>query len=49
MSALSSVTTALAVGPHWGHEWGPGPWWPVFPIVWGLFWIAVVVTAVLHS
>ncbi|GAA4843748.1 hypothetical protein GCM10025787_26470 [Saccharopolyspora rosea] len=46
MSALSSVMTALAVGPHGGYEWGPGPWWPVFPIVWGLFWIAVVVTAV---
>ena len=21
-----------------GGEWGPGPWWPIFPLFWILFW-----------
>jgi putative membrane protein len=19
-------------------DWGPGPWWPIFPLFWVLFW-----------
>jgi putative membrane protein len=25
-----------------GADWGPGPWWPVFPLLWLLFFGAVV-------
>jgi putative membrane protein len=21
-----------------GHGWGPGPWWPIFPLFWVLLW-----------
>ncbi|MET8139187.1 SHOCT domain-containing protein [Sphaerisporangium sp. NPDC005288] len=24
-------------------HWGPGPWWPIIPIFWGLFWVTLVV------
>ena len=28
-----------------GHEgWGPGPWWPIFPLFWILVWGAVIFT-----
>jgi putative membrane protein len=32
----------MAVGTvgHWG--WGAGPWWPIFPIFWVLFWGALI-------
>lgn len=33
---LTTGTTVLAENDHWD---GPGPWWPLFPIL----WIAVVV------
>ncbi|MER5647459.1 hypothetical protein [Streptosporangium sp. NPDC002524] len=22
-------------------QWGPGPWWPVFPAFWIVFWIVL--------
>ncbi|MEU8145641.1 hypothetical protein [Nonomuraea sp. NPDC048901] len=28
---------------HWG--WGAG-FWPIIPVLWGLFWVAVVALAV---
>ncbi|MGH8868626.1 MAG: SHOCT domain-containing protein [Actinomycetes bacterium] len=28
------------------HDWGPGAWWPVFPLAWALFWAAVVTTVI---
>lgn len=48
MSALTALAmTAATQGPHWDHHGGgPGPWWPVFPIVWLLFWVAIIVTAI---
>ena len=27
---------------HADHDWGPGPWWPIIP----LLWIAVIATVV---
>lgn len=40
----------LAHGPGWGGPgWGgggPAGLWPLIPIVWGLFWLAVIVTVV---
>ncbi|WP_424529371.1 SHOCT domain-containing protein [Sphaerisporangium viridialbum] len=24
-------------------HWGPGPWWPVIPIFWTLFWVTMAV------
>ncbi|MCK2221014.1 SHOCT domain-containing protein [Actinomadura sp. ATCC 31491] len=33
--------TIALLTPHWG-----GGFWPVFPALWGLFWIAVVALAV---
>ncbi|GGL05517.1 hypothetical protein Sme01_63540 [Sphaerisporangium melleum] len=24
-------------------HWGPGPWWPVIPIFWALFWAGLAV------
>ena len=38
---LSTITTALATNDHWD---GPGPWWPLFPIFWLLFLVAVFTT-----
>ncbi len=32
---------ALALGEH-AHAWGHGPWWPIFPIFWILFWVTIV-------
>jgi putative membrane protein len=23
-------------------HWGPGAWWPVIPVFWGLFWVTMV-------
>ncbi len=46
-NALTALaTTAATPGPHWDHGGGPGPWWPVFPILWFLFWAAIIVTAI---
>ncbi|TMR91729.1 SHOCT domain-containing protein [Nonomuraea basaltis] len=32
---------------QWAPHWGAGGFWPVFPVFWGLFWIAVVALAVM--
>jgi putative membrane protein len=37
----STVALALAAPAHWA---GPGPWWPIFPILWFLFVLGCVVT-----
>lgn len=26
-----------------GAGWGPGGWWPIFPLFWALLWGAVIV------
>ncbi|MFB4317329.1 SHOCT domain-containing protein [Actinomadura sp. 21ATH] len=47
MTMLATMTAALAHPGPW-NEGGPvdGPaWWPVFPISFGLFWVAVAVGA----
>ena len=35
------VATVGAVLAHVAG-WGPGAWWPIFPIFWILFWGAVI-------
>ena len=35
------MATAGAVLAH-GAGWGPGAWWPIFPIFWLLFGVAVL-------
>ncbi|MGH3343999.1 MAG: SHOCT domain-containing protein [Carbonactinosporaceae bacterium] len=46
----TTLTAALGEAPvlaAWGgHGFGPGPWWPVFPLLWALLWIAVIGTAI---
>jgi putative membrane protein len=32
------VTTAALTLANHAHEWGPGGWWPVFPLFWLLLW-----------
>ncbi|UYM04154.1 SHOCT domain-containing protein [Solicola gregarius] len=39
---IATGTTVLAENDHWD---GPGPWWPIFPILW-LLVIAGIVFAV---
>ena len=34
------MTTVAALAAHAG--WGPGLWWPFFPLFWIVFWGAVV-------
>jgi putative membrane protein len=31
---------ALTMAAGWGP--GPGPWWPIFPIFWVVFWGALI-------
>lgn len=31
------MTLAAEALAH-GEAWGPGPWWPIFPLFWVLFW-----------
>ena len=38
---MTTLLTTAAADDHWN---GPGPWWPIFPIVWLLFLIAVLAT-----
>jgi putative membrane protein len=33
------AATELLAG---GAEWGPGPWWPIFPLFWVLVWGFVI-------
>ena len=35
---ITAATEALA---H-SSNWGPGPWWPIFPLFWLLFWGVVI-------
>jgi putative membrane protein len=42
INALATPTAAqVLASDHW-H--GPGPWWPIIPILWFLFLIAVLAT-----
>ena len=39
---MNTLTTALAAAEdHWN---GPGPWWPLFPILWFLLVVALFAT-----
>ncbi len=47
----TTLSTVLAHGPGFGPGWNgdggpPGGLWPLIPIVWGLFWLAVIATVV---
>jgi putative membrane protein len=44
---LTGVSMVIVDHPGGGPGWGPGPWWPVFGLVWMLVWAAIIVTAVL--
>jgi putative membrane protein len=35
------LTAATTAADHWD---GPGPWWPIFPLLWFAFIIAVIAT-----
>jgi putative membrane protein len=37
MMLMSMAAQAVADG-----HWGPGPWWPIFPLFWLLLWGAVI-------
>jgi putative membrane protein len=37
----NAITTAALSTDHWD---GPGPWWPIFPILWLLIVIAIITT-----
>ena len=42
INALATTPAAQALAPeHWN---GPGVWWPIFPITWFLFLIALFAT-----
>jgi putative membrane protein len=34
---------AMEMGAHGAH-WGPGSWWPVFPIFWVVLWGVLIFT-----
>jgi putative membrane protein len=34
---MAVLTMATEVLEH-GADWGPGPWWPIFPLFWVLVW-----------
>jgi putative membrane protein len=39
------MTPILASTPFAEGHWnGPGPWWPIFPLLWLLFLVALFVT-----
>ena len=42
---MTTFATTLAHNDHWD---GPGPWWPVFPLLWFLV-IATVITLFVRS
>jgi putative membrane protein len=42
---MAVMTMATEIAAHGG--WGPGPWWPIFPLFWVLVW-GVVIFAVLR-
>ncbi|MFG1703679.1 SHOCT domain-containing protein [Nonomuraea sp. M3C6] len=37
------MNTIAQWAPHWG---GGGGFWPIIPVFWGLFWVAVVALAI---
>jgi len=41
---MSTMLPALAAYPY--GPGGGGFWWPVVPLVWGLFWLAALVAVV---
>jgi putative membrane protein len=47
---LTTLGTAmLSHGPGWGPGFdggGPAGFWPIVPIVWGVFWLAVIATVI---
>jgi putative membrane protein len=34
------LTIATEIAGH--GAWGPGPWWPIFPLLWVLLWGVVI-------
>lgn len=38
---MTVMTTAAQMLAH-ADGWGPGPWWPIFPLFWVLFWGVVI-------
>lgn len=38
---MTTLLAAAAANDHWD---GPGPWWPIFPLLWFLFVIALFMT-----
>ena len=38
---MAVMTTATQVLAH-STDWGPGPWWPLFPLFWVLVWGVVI-------
>ena len=34
------LTMAAELASH--GDWGPGAWWPIFPLFWVLFWGVVI-------
>jgi putative membrane protein len=41
---VMATTLAAALADN-THQWdGPGPWWPIFPLLWLLFVVALFVT-----
>ena len=38
---MTTLLTTAVANDHWN---GPGPWWPIFPILWLLFLVALFVT-----
>ena len=37
----SIITTATNLAGHDGYWNGPGPWWPIFPILWLLLIVGI--------
>ena len=38
---MTTLLSAAAANDHWD---GPGPWWPIFPLLWFLFIVALFAT-----
>lgn len=38
---MTTLLSAAAATDHWD---GPGPWWPIFPLLWFLFIVALFAT-----